>query len=451
MNNCPKCGNPLQPGVTSCPICGNEISSTPNVPNQVTVASVGSPVEKQPVVTESSLVQETNVVTPTVVQTDNEIQASIPVTNTPPTPVVVTTEQPTPQPAEPVSAPIPVQPTTTPVVEQPVQSAETPVVTPAEQPVPTQPQVPVQPAEVPQPQPVQQVSVSQTPVAQEQVAQQAPQPTPAQPQQPSATPTTTKKPKEKKKITINKNVTIIAVSIIVIAIFAGIFIFRNKGSQPINPNNQKQNALTDNTVTSNGYKFTIAEGWIVTEGNGNVVLSSTDGSDTAQMKLSHSIANIEDISEELINNYVKTNELIKESEIEHTEISQKETYILKSKIHDLPTETFFIGGGSRLLIGVTVVYSSDSAKEKFASAVHEMVETLSYADDSLKAINVIDMYRDAFAVYGATITYSQTPIMDEPSNNESNENNNEENENNPNEGNENNNENQVEPSNGHQP
>lgn len=30
MNNCPKCGNPLAPGVTICPICGTNTSSTIN-------------------------------------------------------------------------------------------------------------------------------------------------------------------------------------------------------------------------------------------------------------------------------------------------------------------------------------------------------------------------------------------------------------------------------------
>ena len=39
MNNCPKCGNPLQAGVTSCPICGTNISSE-GEPKQVSVESV---------------------------------------------------------------------------------------------------------------------------------------------------------------------------------------------------------------------------------------------------------------------------------------------------------------------------------------------------------------------------------------------------------------------------
>lgn len=469
MNNCQKCGNPLQLGTTSCPICGTAVSSNTNLQTQKTVASVSAPVvspnntvqtievqepspapepvvNAQPVnevngITTPQVVSTEPVVTPVIVSTDDENPNTSVTSEVVAQPVTQVQQAPAPQPVEqPVQVVAQVQEQQQ--APQPVQVSVQEPVTPVEQVQPVQQVQQVQSVE--QVAQVQQVPVQQqvtaTPVtptapSQQVVNQPASQPEFSQNVVPvsNVVPTNdvvqdgkkgkVKKEKKEKK-PINKNIILIA-AVVLIFVGAGYFLLfgNNKKSVSV-PKKEEGISLKEGTVSSNGYKFSLADGWIVTEGNGNVIVSNTNEDSSVRMRFSHSIANIENINEDLIKRYVESDEKIKNAEIIKTEISSKDAYVLNSTINDLPTQTYFIGGGSRLLIGVTVIYSSKEAKEDNEKIVTEIIGTLSYADDSLKAINVIDMYKDIFNVFGEVISYSNRPVYDvlENQDNENNQN-----------------------------
>lgn len=462
MNNCPKCGNPLQPGTTSCPICGTAIASNSNVATQMTVASVSAPVQSDNnvIVAQQVQPQVPSQVTPVATSQSVEPQV-VSVPQQEPVPVVVTEDvvapqvvagqpqmevQPTVQSVPPEVSPQVVEPTVVQVsapevaVQQPVQAPQ-----PVQQVVPQQPMSPQQPVSAVQvgqqvvaEQPMPNVAPVNTIQSSEQIAPQGPVVVSTNETQPvqnmsvpvqnigpinndstekvadsKVKPEKKEKPKKEKK-PFNKNVLVILAALVIVALASCYMMFGNKktGGQGDNGEDEKV-SLGDNVVSSNGYKFTLADGWIVTEGNGNVIVTSSEDDSTVRMKFSHSTANIENIDEELIKRYVDNNDNIKDAEIEKTSISDKDTYILNANINDLPTQTYFIGGGSRLLIGVTVIYSSSDTKKDKEPYVKEMIGTLSYADDSLKAINVVDMYRDIFAVYGGVVTYSNLAFIDD--------------------------------------
>lgn len=464
MNNCPKCGNPLQQGTTSCPICGTAIASNSNVATQMTVASVSAPVQNDNnvIVAQPVQPQVPSQVTPVVIPQSAEPQiAKVPQQE--PIPVVVTEDvvepqkvdvqpqmemQATIQSVQPEVSQQVVEPTVVQVsapemafqkpeqVPQTVQQVVPQQMNPVQQPVSTI-QVEQQPQVVGE-QPVQNVVPVQVVQSNEQVVSQGPvvvSTNETQPVQNTSVPVQNnvpinnvgtekvadakvkpdKKEKTKKeKKPFNKNILIILAALIVVALAGCYMMFGNKKTGGQNGNGEdKKVSLGDNVVSSNGYKFTLADGWIVTEGNGNVIVTSTENDSTVRMKFSHSTANIENIDEELIQKYVDNNDNIKDAKIEKTSISDKNTYILNANINDLPTQTYFIGGGSRLLIGVTVIYDSADTKKDKEPYVKEMIGTLSYADDSLKAINVVDMYRDIFSVYGGVVTYSNLAFIDD--------------------------------------
>ena len=74
---------------------------------------------------------------------------------------------------------------------------------------------------------------------------------------------------------------------------------------------------------------------------------------------------------------------------------------------EAPIQVYFIGGGNNLTIGATIVYVSAETKTKYEAEVTEMIGSLSYSDESLKAITTIDMFNGAFGVYNGIVAHSQ--------------------------------------------
>lgn len=405
MNNCPKCGNPLQAGVTSCPICGTDIAgvskTTPTQPNNVTVASVGQ--APQPAKEQST------------VQIEQVVQ---------PTPQGVAPAAPTPQ-------PVPVQPQ----VQQPqpqVVSTENTNVSNSEMPkVQTVPSVGT--AEVsPTNQPAQAITPTtmdanslaptvakielDTPVPSIPSSLTANQETPIvnAPVSPVAQEEKTT-PKKKN----NKTIIVVAAIAIVLCLCGGIYLNWN-GKQSATPTNTNTNttALASTSFSSNGYKLNLQDGWMVSEDGTNVVI--TNSSETVAIKLDHSTGNISSLNKEYIENYLSQNTTYTNTEVTETKISAKDAYVINTNINSFPVQIYFIGGGSNLLLGVSVIYQSTESKSKFEANVVEMIGTLSYADESVKAISTIDMYREPFSLYGNIVynkdqgTTTPEPTTQEP-------------------------------------
>lgn len=406
MNNCPKCGNPLQVGTSSCPICGTNTSADAQpAKTTVTVASVATPVNQQPA-------PEPKTEAPTVAVT--------PVAEAP----APTTEAPTQAPAQ-----QPTQPATQPVQQpaQPAPTTETPAtpVTAAPAPVATEPATqPVQPAQPVDPNsiaptiktvdlatPVPSIPASLNPDAQTIVAAPASEPV--------------KSTKNKKAL--NKNVLIIGIAALVVVAIGAFLLTGGMGKKTQAPTpNATTNAVAVTSVSTNGYKLNLQDGWIITEDGDNVIITNSE--ETAAIKLSHSAFGISSISKETIEYYFQTRSDFTNTEISEMTLSAKEGYLVNTNIQETPVQLYFIGGGANLTIGATIVYHSTETKTKYEPAVTEMLGSLSYSDESLKAMTTIDMYSDVFGIYNGVIAQAQnqqtpqTPVVNEPVDNNTQEN-----------------------------
>lgn len=410
MNNCPKCGNPLQAGVTSCPICGTNISSTNS---QQPEGNKGpTPVDQQPA-TES----KPNTVKVESVSSAPKVEQSASPTETQ-TKTVVENKQEPQVTKEPAPVATPVTPTvepvaTSPTPEQPVQEAPTPVkeATPQVQ-TPVQPQAPVaapvenqSPATITQIAPTVQNTSAQTPVPSIPSSLVETDPVAANVAQAfKPTPEVKEKPKKKGK----KGILLVAV-VALLAVVGGV-LYMNLSSKPAKPpvNPNPTNLAGTTAVSSNGYKFNLSQEWLINEDGSNVILTNTD--ETVAIKLDHSPSNISNITKEMIEKYINKSALYKDTTVSALQISAKDAYSINTYYNELPVQIYFIGGGTNLTLGITIVYQSDDTKSKYEATVTEMVGTISYSDESIKAISTMDMYSDIFNTYGGIINSQNTPI-----------------------------------------
>ena len=159
------------------------------------------------------------------------------------------------------------------------------------------------------------------------------------------------------------------------------------------------------SVSTNGYKLKIQDGWIVTEDGDNVIVMNTE--ETVALKLAHTNFAVSSITKETIESYFLNRTDFANTEILETTISAKEGYLINTTMAEAPIQVYFIGGGNNLTIGATIVYVSTETKTKYEAAVTEMIGSLSYSDESLKAITTIDMFNGAFGLYGGIVAQSQ--------------------------------------------
>ena len=326
MNNCPKCGNPLQVGTESCPICGTNTSAS--------AAPAPAPVAE-------------------------------------PAPVAAPTPAPAPAPVAepaPVAAPTPA-PAPAPVVEP----------APVAEPVSIAPTV----------QTIEATSVQSIPTSTDDTTETGTQSTPVE------TKTTTKKKGNKTPLII--------LLVVVIAAVVGVFLMNgnlggNGGGTPRpNQNNNNNNTTIASAASSNGFKFNLQEGWMIQEDGNNVIVTNTDS--TVAVKLESVSSNFSKINKATIESYYALNSNFKDTTVEEIKISGKDAYIVNTTSGEMPIQVYYINGGSSLTLGATIVYQSGDSKEKYVTSVTELIGTVSYSDDSLKAISTIEMYSSIFGTY----------------------------------------------------
>lgn len=380
MNNCPKCGNPLQAGITSCPICGTNISNemfNKVETSNIKVASVGqAPQTQAPLKVEpTAQVQSQTAVPQQQVQPSN---ISAPVQQATVQQQVQTQSAPAPQPMQVAES---VQQSTT------QDSNNANVQTLNQQPVDPSSLAPTVPkVEMATPVPSIPASLSEN-FANENTAQAV------------NSPTVNASSKPKKS---NKKMLIVVFAFVILIAGIGGYFFINQSASTNQPIQQTQNEVATTSIMSNGYKLKQKDGWLTVEDGSNVVITNT--SETVVVKLEHSTGNISEINEDYIKNLMNQNTMYTNTEVTTTKISAKDAYLVNTQINSLPVQVYFINGGSNLIIGVSVIYQSNDSKNKYEAEVVEMIGTLSYADDSIKAISTIDMYRDAFSLYGNIIS-----------------------------------------------
>ena len=349
MNNCPKCGNPLQTGTESCPICGtNTSASTTPVPAPVVAAApvVAPAPAPAPVAPAQPVVAPTPAPAPVVAAEPVVAPAPAPAPAVPAEPVVAPTPAPAPAPVEPTVVAAPVAPI--PTIE--------PTVTPTVQPAVTE-------------------------TTSEATAQ-------------TATGETTA-PKKKG----NKTTLLIILLVAVIFGLSGMLLMNgNKGGNCNGtPTQNPTQQIATSAVSSNGFKFNLQEGWMIQEDGKNVIITNADG--TVVIKLENVNTNFSRINAPLIEKHFMTLTEFKETTVEDTKISAKDAYLVNTLSGDMPVQFYYINGGTSLTLGATIVYQSKDSKDKYVAAVTEMVGTISYSDESIKAISTIEMYSSIFSIY----------------------------------------------------
>ncbi len=476
MNNCPKCGNPLQIGVTSCPICGTDVAvknssnnasapvkqtvqvaqvsevpkATPSVPVQPVgqvVQQPSAPVNVQaPSVQQSNPVQNNKVVSSVAntpqsvanvqsgqqnVVSNGQIQSSLPSQSPVQTPLQAQENvQMSNQGTQPVQNSSSINPTPGVVNQMPIsQSTAMPV---GEQPVVQQ--------SVPQGQVVQNVTTTPiVPTAITPTVEAVPTPgipvslTGAVGQTPSVQSAEVTKGKEKKEKnkdkSSKKNKQVVAVAAIaLVAVVAGALYvmfgssFKLKADLP----KDDEEPVAMSSVVSHGFKFGLQDGWLVSEDQNNVIV--TNSAETVSIRFSQSQTSLTDITEDIINAQLSRNQNFSDSKVGTTQIGARDSYVVNTTLNEtLPIQIYFISGGPALTLGVTVIYQSAETKTKLESNILEMIGSISYSDDSIKAISTTSMYSEAFNMFNNVVTNKQPEVPEVPveddQNNQENENN----------------------------
>lgn len=412
INNCPKCGNPLQEGITYCPICGTNILSQ-------TVA-------EQPVAQEQTMnVQPTDIIQPVVEQqmTTNPQQPMVE-QDAPIQPVEMQTEQ--VQPVEPVmEQPVtPVQPFTQMQQEEQVQPVQettieniAPVVNPiAEQPV----------AENTTVEPVVQGTITPSladlaPAIRQEVSTNPVPNVPASQIEVNASSSEDKASKNKKQgmsFNSNKKMIVAAVVAVVLIAVVGFFLSGSNLGKPTTQQPQPQEvAIETKDIITNGYKIELEEGWVLEEDNYNVIVKKED--DSVIIKFEHTTGDMASLEKENVTKFFEEQIYIRNVSVERTTISGKDTIIANcdyqpsNSATKYPVQYYYINGGTNLIIGATIIYQDETSKEENASTITKMFGTLTYTDESYKAVTTVNMYQGIFNLYSKG-TKEPEPIYEEP-------------------------------------
>ena len=393
MNNCQKCGNPLQPGQTMCPICGTSINETEKQETPVLNTNPLN-IQQSPVVTAGETLTEVSPqpIAPSLQQPNNQIG-----------------EYPS-RPTEGVIAPsIMTENTNTPI--QGGLSIQNPLDTlaPTVNVVPESTPIPSIAAGTPIPNIPAQTTVSNTmmqPVEQK---------------------------RKKGKFSKNQKVIVVGALVIMLIVIVGAMMSsKSMVKTPNNTNNTPNQSGSDTTkdnpqekteialkeAVTNGYKLKYEEGWVIEEDSYNVLMKKSD--ESIVIKLEHFSYNLADFDQTVIESYLAQREGITNSTVEKTTIGGKEAYLMTYNVitqtnTSYPVESYFINGGTNLIIGATIIYQSEMIKQANSNSIFSLMENVSYEDESVKALDSINMYYNAFSLYADIIGNSkkEEPVINE--------------------------------------
>ena len=379
MNNCPKCGNPLQVGTESCPICGtNTAAPAPVAPAAPVVEAAPAPVAPAAPVVEAAHAPVAPA-TPVVEAAPAPVAPAAPIVEAAPAPVA---------PAAPVveTAPAPVAPAAPVVETAPALEATT-------EPTAIAPTIQsIEPTS-----PVPSIAADAT----------------TETTTTSTTSTTTTKTKTTKKG--NKKLPIII--ILVAVILGGGFLLMSGGTgtgggmdfDPEEPTN-----TATRSVVSNGYKFDITEGWVINEDGNNVVLTNSD--DTVAIKLENLNSNLSTVDAKVIESYYTSKANFSDTTVVSTPISAKDAYVVNTTSNEMPIQVYYINCGTSLTLGATIVYQSADSREKYEGEVTELIATIAYSNDAVKAMSTIEMHSNIFSSYNGIFNHvvPSTPTDNNP-------------------------------------
>ena len=469
MSNCPKCGNPVQEETEFCPICGTSTASTSETPvvteenaEDVVVQNIEepTPTPTQDMVSVVAPAEEKTM--PVIEEPANNFAEHAPEQTpaediTPSFPAMPVIEQPqeSPIPAIEQSAPAPENiPIMEPTAEFSSSDTSIPVMSPAPEfssadtvnpvvpqktefssaaailpivnltsefvsaDVPTQEQV--QPIETVQPVQENVVPAPEMPALEPTLVVETPSvpvtETLAVEQQKTEEDTSTEasgtkqEPTQNGKKGLNKKTLLIIIIIVAVVAGGGMLLMGGTGGTgnvPVNPN--QTGTVAASSVSSNGFKFNLQEGWLIREDGNNVIITNTD--ETVVIKLESSKTSFSNLTKEKVTAYYSSNANFKDITVDATKISARDAFLINASSGALQVQAYYINGGSNLTLGSTIVYQSADSKTKYEAVVTELMGSISYSDDSLKAISTIEMYSEVFGAYKGVFNY-QSPYID---------------------------------------
>ena len=381
MNNCVKCGNPLQPGVTSCPICGTV--AQPN--NETLTDPVG----------------EGAITPPPAANIEEQTQPTASV-ETPTEPAPAAEPAPAPAPAAPAPAPAEPAPAPAPTIDQNGFASSQPAApAPAPAPAPTPAQAvdfsqQTQPAA---PTPAQAVdfgaqnqnnTFQSTPSVGDinpmnPGAPMNPQPAPAPAPAPTPAPTTKKDPK-----TLIPFVLVAVVAVLVGGV-GGFFLNSGAGEeQTMMPQVEAESLV----ARSNGFSFDIEKDWIYNQYGDKVIINNKDESLT--MRIGKSSGDFNNISLTNIENSLMAKEGYSDISASKTKLDEVDIIYVECKNEDLLIQYYYLQNDETSVITAVVIYETEAAKASGEEYVKNIVKSLKYTDEAVKAIGAINMYSSKF-------------------------------------------------------
>ena len=395
MTNCQKCGNPLQPGSTTCPICGTTAAPAD------AMMTAPAPIEQLESLDETPMVSPVPQVQPAPVMEPGPIAA----------PAQSMTAQPM-QPAAPV-APAPIQPAA-PMVS-PAQPMN-PIPTPA-QPM-MQPADPMmQPAQPMQPQP----SVMPEPGfagASPMPAAPNPIPTPSIPA-PSAPIEKKEEPKKETKTTTKgksnlTTVVLVAIVALVLGLGAGYLLGPSLKAAPT-----PAPVVVADTETQrvSGFNFDMKTEWSYNDYYDKVIINNAE--ETVTMRLALYAGVFTNINTTNIELSLSTKEGYADVKAEKTTVGNRDAVLVNASNGDLRIQYYYIAHSVDKIITITTVYETEEAKKAEEENVKKLIESTTYTDEVQNAIQVIDTnskyFDDATYVYYDSFTKEETKPITDPS------------------------------------
>lgn len=280
-----------------------------------------------------------------------------------------------------------------PVAPAPAAAPESPA------PAPVNPVTPA-PAAAPAPGPV--------PVSGPVPVAPAPVSAPATPAPPSAPAAKEKKPVNKKLLII---VGIVAAVIIIGAVVAMIIL--NNSSQVEEPapsnNTNKPTPTANNKVSLNGFSFTLPSGWSIDTTGGSTAVVNSDTSVIVQ--LLYESGNINDLNQDNMKSYL-TNQGFDNITVNEKTFNGKKGIVVNTSMPGTTYQyDFYYIETEEVIIGSGTVYTDGEAKNKYSSAVNQIMNSLSYSPTANMATE-IGMHNDIIDHYIKAIEEPTVPNND---------------------------------------
>lgn len=389
MTNCQKCGNPLQPGSTTCPICGTTAAPAD------AMMTAPAPIEQLESLDETPMVSPAPQVQPAPVMESGSIAT----------------------PAQPMTQPAPVAPA-------PVMPAA-PMVSPAQpmNPIPTPAQPMMQPADpMAQPAPMQpQPSVMPDPGfagANPMPAAPNPIPSPSNPA-PGAPVEKKEEPKKETKTTTKgksnlTTVVLVGIVALVLGLGAGYLLGPSLKAAPT-----PTPVVVADTETQrvSGFNFDMKTDWSYNDYYDKVIINNPEETVTIRLALYAGVfTNINTTNIELS---LSTKEGYADIKAEKTTVGNRDAVLVNASNGELRVQYYYIAHSVDKIITITVVYESEEDKKAQEENVKKLIESTTYTDEVQNAIQVIDTnskyFDDATYVYYDSFTKEETKPITDPS------------------------------------